>query len=57
MGVHIEGIGDSTGPEVFGYDKLMEAHEKYKLTSVRKAITLYQKIQRHLTLPYLNEII
>lgn len=46
MGVHIEGIGDSTGPEVFGYDKLMEAHEKYELTSVRKAIILYQKIQR-----------
>jgi hypothetical protein len=44
MGVHVELIGDSTGLPVYGYDKLMEAHKKYKLPNVRKAIQLYDQL-------------
>ena len=46
MGVHVESLGDTDGPEVHGYDKLMEAHKTYGLSCVRKAIHLYQKVQR-----------
>tara|TARA_Y100001951_G_C11254207_1_gene248365 strand:- start:71 stop:1099 length:1029 start_codon:yes stop_codon:yes gene_type:complete len=46
MGVHVENLGDSDGPEVFGYDKLMEAHKTYGLSCVRKSIHLYRKIQK-----------
>jgi hypothetical protein len=44
MGVHIELIGDPDGLPVYGYDKLMEAHKKYHLPNVRKAITLYDEL-------------
>jgi hypothetical protein len=46
MGVHVEGLGDIFGPEVVGYDKLMEAHNTYGLSCVRKSIHLYQKLQK-----------
>jgi len=46
MGVHVENLGDNDGPEVFGYDKIMEAHDKYGLSCVRKSIHLYRKIQK-----------
>ena len=46
MGVHVEKLGDTNGPAIIGYDKLMEAHKSYGLSCVRKAIHLYQKIQK-----------
>ena len=45
MGIRIENIGCLTGPEVLGYDKIMEAHKEYGLSSVSKAIKLYQLFQ------------
>ncbi len=46
MGVHVENLGDNDGPEVFGYDKIMEAHDKFGLSCVRKSLHLYRKIQK-----------
>jgi len=46
MGVHVENIGDNDGLEVHGYDKLMESHNTYGLSCVRKAIHLYRKTQK-----------
>lgn len=46
MEVHVEGIGDVNGSEVYGFDKLMEAHKTYGLSCVRKSIHLYLKIQK-----------
>lgn len=44
MGVNVEMIGDPNGHSVYGYDKLMEAHKKYHLNNVRKAIALYDEL-------------
>ena len=46
MGVNVELIGDPNGLPVYGYDKLMEAHKKYKLSNVRKAIQLYDQLNQ-----------
>ena len=46
MGVNVELIGDPNGLPVYGYDKLMEAHKKYKLPNVRKAIQLYDQLNQ-----------
>ena len=46
MGVNVELIGDPNGLSVYGYDKLMEAHKKYKLPNVRKAIQLYDQLNQ-----------
>tara|TARA_B100000029_G_C17463227_1_gene919285 strand:+ start:183 stop:1232 length:1050 start_codon:yes stop_codon:yes gene_type:complete len=46
MGIHVENLGDTDGPEVWGFDMLMHAHKKYGLSCVRKAIHLYQKVQK-----------
>lgn len=46
MGVNVEMIGDPDGLPVYGYDKLMEAHKKYHLGSVRKAIALYDELNQ-----------
>ena len=46
MGVNVELIGDPDGLPVYGYDKLMEAHKKYKLSNVRKAIQLYDQLNQ-----------
>lgn len=46
MGVNVEMIGDPDGLPVYGYDKLMEAHKKYHLGNVRKAISLYDELNQ-----------
>lgn len=46
MGVNIELIGDPNGLPVYGYDKLMEAYNNYKLSNVRKAIQLYDQLNQ-----------
>ena len=46
MGVNVEMIGDPSGLPVYGYDKLMEAHKKYHLSNVRKAIALYDELNQ-----------
>lgn len=46
MGVNVEMIGDPDGLPVYGYDKLMEAHKKYHLGNVRKAIALYDELNQ-----------
>ena len=43
LGVCIENIGDMNGHSVYGYSKLFEAVEKYKLPSCMKAINQYDK--------------
>ena len=45
MGVRIENIGCQDGPEVWGIDKIMEAHTNYGLSNVIKAIDLYTSYQ------------
>lgn len=46
MGVNVEMIGDPNGFSVYGYDKLMEAYNKYHLSNVRKAIALYDELNQ-----------
>jgi len=46
MGVNVEMIGDPDGLSVYGFDKLMEAHSKYHLSNVRKAIRLYDELNQ-----------
>jgi len=47
MGVRVENIGCQTGPEVYGYDKIMEAYHQYSLVNVLKAIKLYISFQKN----------
>ena len=56
MGVHVEQLGDITGPEVNGYSKLMEAHGSYGLKNVRTAIKQYQKLQKDKRFSKWNDI-
>lgn len=51
MGVNVELIGDPNGLSVYGYDKLMEAHKKYKISNVRKAIQLYDQLNQNKKAP------
>ena len=55
MGIHIEMIGDPKGVAVHGYDKIMEAHEKYKVPNVQRAIKKYQQLQNDPTAPKWND--
>ena len=56
MKVSIEGIGDPNGVPVYGYTKLMDAHKKYNLSSVKSAIDLYVKHQNDAEAPKWNDI-
>ena len=56
MGVHVEKLGDTTGPEVNGYSKLMDAHREYELKNVRTAIKQYQKLQKDKRFSKWNDI-
>jgi len=56
MGVSIEGIGDPDGVPVNGYKKLMDAHKKYGLASVTKAIKLYKSHQQDPEAPKWNDV-
>ena len=47
MNVRIENIGAENGIEVYGYDKIMEAHLKYGLSNVLEAIKLYTSFQKN----------
>jgi hypothetical protein len=55
MGIHIEKLGYTDGPEVYGYTKLMQAYDKYGISCVRKGIQLYQKLQRDDNFPKWNK--
>jgi hypothetical protein len=56
MGVHIEGIGEESGPEVWGYPKLMHSYNTYGLEHVLSAIELYQRLQNDSMFPKWNDI-
>jgi len=47
MGIRIENIGCQDGPEVWGLDKILEAHTNYGLSNVIKAIELYISYQNN----------
>ena len=55
MGVNIELIGDPDGVPVFGYDKIMEAHDKYGTSSIHRAIAKYQQLQEDPRSPKWND--
>ena len=55
MGVNIEMIGDPKGVPVYGYDKLMEAHSKYKTSNIHRAIKKYQELQNDPEAPKWND--
>jgi hypothetical protein len=56
MGVHVEKLGNESGPEVYGYAKLMSAYNIYGLVCVLSAIELYQKLQNDKRFPKWNDI-
>lgn len=56
MNVNIEGIGASDGHKVKGYDKIMEAHEKYGVSNVHRAISKYTELQKDAKCPRWNDI-
>ena len=56
MGVHIQNIGDLSGPGVHGLLKLLSAHDTYGLDSTIKAIQLYQKLQQDSNFPKWNDV-
>lgn len=56
MNVNIDGIGAPNGHKVRGYDKIMEAHQKYGVTNVHRAISKYTELQHDATFPRWNDI-
>ena len=56
MNVNIDMIGDPTGVAVYGYDKLMEAHEKYGTSNIHRSIKKYQDLQDDPKAPKWNDI-
>ena len=55
MGINIQMIGDPDGVSVHGYDKIMEAHEKYGTSNIHRAIYKYQSLQQDAKAPKWND--
>lgn len=55
MNVNIDGIGAPDGYKVKGYDKIMEAHEKYGVSNVYRAISKYTELQEDANYPRWND--
>jgi len=56
MGVHVEKLGNTDGPEVKGFTMLISALKKYELKNVRSSIKLYLKLQNEVGFPKWNDV-